>query len=105
MAQQTKEKTTKQGRTILEFKKLTPFFEQCQAGDQPFDIRKWDGQDSRFNMIYFATPGKLAIKFVHPYTGESFIRELTGWRYITDTDGCKVKPIWIMLFLGELVTE
>lgn len=91
---------------VLDFKTVSPFFEQCRDGEKPFDFRKWDAKDSRFralSQVRFQTEIGWAIRFTNPRSGESFCRQLLAWDYIRDTQGLLLQPEWIILFLGDIV--
>ena len=91
---------------VLEFKTVSPFFEMCRDGKKPFDIRLRDHKDKRFqalSQLPYSYKGEnfmkgWAIKFVNPATGESFTRSLEYWEYLP------VKPTWVIMYLGELVS-
>jgi gentisate 1,2-dioxygenase len=95
-----------QGYSVLQFKSISPFFEQGRDGEKPFDFRKWDSTDPRFLELAHLPSScieKWLIRFVNPATGEMFYRQLTGWRFLYKQDGNFVKPRWVALFLGERV--
>jgi len=90
----------------IDFKTISPFFEQCRDGDKPFDIRKRDYKDPRFralSQVRFQTQIGWAIRFTNPESEESFCRQLLAWDYLRDIDGLLIQPEWIILFLGELI--
>lgn len=92
---------------ILDFKTISPFFEQCRDGQKPFDIRKWDGRDKRFRALSQVRFANIAernwfIRFTNPTTGESFMRQFLHWDYIFDIEGFCVEPTWIIMSLGDL---
>lgn len=91
---------------IIDFKTVSPLFEQCRDGEKPFDFRKYDAKDSRFralSQIRFVDKPGWAIRFVNPATGEFFSRELLGWKYLEGADGLLLEPNWIIMWLGDLV--
>ena len=88
----------------LEFKSISPFFEQERDGDKPFTCRKLDTEDDRFqDLVFYSSdiirPGDWAIKITNPTTGESFTRCFRGWTPVAfrGTPAC---PVWLILFLG-----
>ena len=87
---------------VLSFKTVSPLFEMERDGIKPFTTRLWDGKDSRFRLINrWANSGirnPWGIRITNPQTGESFIRELTMWSYISFPD-------WIILHLGKRLDE
>jgi len=88
---------------VLRFKLLPPFFELCRDGQKPFDIRLWDSKDTRFRALaQMHYPLKWWIEFENPTSGETFQRELQEWKYLENWNGTLVKPLWIILYLGEL---
>jgi hypothetical protein len=90
---------------ILEFKTISPFFEQCRDGKKPFDIRLREPKDKRFRALsqlpYSYTGENLikgwGVRFINPATGENFTRVLMRWEYLP------VQPSWIIIYLGDLV--
>ena len=95
-------------KKILEFKTVSPFFEMCRDGEKPFDIRKIDNHDSRFRALFqvrYKENIQWAVKFTNPSTGESYMRWLDAWEYLTDQKGYCIKPDWLIMFLGEIVTN
>lgn len=47
---QSLEKALKEGK-VLEFKTISPFYEQERDGIKPFTIRQWDTSDERFQAL------------------------------------------------------
>jgi len=88
----------------LEFKSISPFFEQERDGDKPFTFRKLDLDDSRFKALFeyssdITRPWHWAIKITNPATSDSFTRCFRGWTPVAfrGTPAC---PVWLILFLG-----
>jgi len=72
---------------IIDFKTVSPFFEQERDGKKPFTIRLIDNKDSRFRALSQWEPGrKWLIRIYNPQTGESFIREIAGIDYVRYVD-------------------
>lgn len=77
---------------VVEFKTISPFFEQERDGIKPFTIRQWDDDDKRFvNLSSYE-----AVKITNPATGESFTRMLGLWDAL-EAEG------WIIIYLGDRV--
>jgi len=94
-------------KKVIEFKTISPFFEMCRDGEKPFDIRKVDRHDPRFRSLFqvrFSENMQWAIKFTNPATGESYTRWLYAWDYMLDHKYHCIKPDWLIMHLGELVT-
>ncbi len=90
----------------LDFKTIEPFYSLCRDGKKPFDIRIYDGKDTRFrrlNQLPHRYVSNWAIRFVNLVTGEQFARQLTGWRDIENEYLNIMSPRWIILFLGDIV--
>ena len=90
---------------IIDFKTVSPLFEQERDGEKPFTVRKRDPKDKRFRALSQLGWGNKGqgwlIRITNPATGESFIRRLYWWDYIRDTDGLIYNGThWIILFLG-----
>lgn len=97
---------------VIEFKSIEPFFSQERDGTKPFTIRQVDRKDPRFRALarwpgWRMIWGPLwVIKSTNPATGESFLRELTGTRYMPGgpTSDSELKD-WLILYLGKEVKE
>ena len=96
-------------KKVLDFKSITPFFELCRDGLKPFDIRLHDSRDSRFKALHqvrFIKDLKgWVIRFINPATGETFCRRLLGWEYMTDQNRVCFKPDWVIMYLGETISN
>jgi hypothetical protein len=93
---------------VLDFKSISPFFEQCRDGHKMFDVRLYDGKDKRFHALSQLAYGfhssimqiqikNWGIRFTNPATGEQFTRELLSWNYLS------AEPKWVIMYLGEKV--
>ena len=86
---------------VIEFKTISPFYEQERDGIKPFTVRKWDGKDKRFRALAQSRHryGVLwAIKITNPANGETFMRGLKDYRYLSGTNW-----EWVIIDLGERV--
>jgi hypothetical protein len=95
---------------ILDFKSLSPLYEQCRDGVKMFDFRLDDKSDSRFCSLrlppfYRANNPHWYIRFTNPATGESFIRRLRDWTFVRDPHGFPYEPKWIIMHLGEMADD
>ncbi|MDD5510787.1 MAG: hypothetical protein PHI12_08255 [Dehalococcoidales bacterium] len=97
---------------ILDFKTISPFFEQCRDGLKPFDIRLIDNSDSRFQALANVTYEYLGppisydywIRFTNPATGEQFTRQLLYCKDISQYNGIGIiEPPWLIMYLGDLI--
>jgi hypothetical protein len=96
---------------VLDFKTVSPFYEQTREGIKPFDIRKVEAEDERFTFLewwYRNRRKAVIIRLTNPATGESFCRQLVGLRRLPGAHGTWgmdniLMPPWLILYLGDKV--
>ena len=97
---------------IIDFKSVSPLFEQERDGDKPFNIRKVDNKDVRFKALSQWSPERdWGLRITNPQTSESFIRRIINVSYLWYYD-CSgdIKPglqgiyDWRIITMGELIT-
>ncbi len=91
---------------VLNFKTISPFFEQERDGIKPFTIRQWDGADERFQKL--AKRYKYdVVKITNPNIGQSFTRVYKGFATLDISPKIMEyrKMKWIIIYLGESVAK
>ena len=98
---------------ILEFKSISPFFEQEKDGSKPFIVLQWHTKDSRFRALALwdlacrrkgHKPDWL-IKLTNPATGEYFYCRLEDVVYFPGQTGQGPMNDWLILYLGKEIKE
>ncbi len=91
---------SKNNLKVLQFKSISPFFEQERDGIKPFTIRLWDSNDNRF-MTLPSKSLRSEVKITNPTTKESFSREYEGFIFLAHP----VQGIcgWVIIYLGERI--
>lgn len=98
---------------VIEFKSISPFFEQERDGEKPFTVRQWHTNDTRFRALALwdlacrrrgHKPDWL-IKLVNPATEEYFYRRLEDVVWFPGQTGKGPLANWLILYLGKEVKE
>ncbi len=84
----------------LDFKTVSPLYEQEKEGFKPFTVRHMDYSDPRFKYLLKilqdqAMSEDVHIRITNPGTGEKFTRQLMGFEIIEKS------PNWCILHLGK----
>lgn len=93
---------------IIDFKTISPFFEQERDGIKPFTVRKFEGADPRFRSLSHMCQSKktYVIRITNPATGERFYRWYLDRRFLRYGFLEDIKwrgPEWIVIYMGKLV--
>lgn len=95
---------------LIDFKTVSPLFEQERDGEKPFTIRKIDYKDARFRALaQWTCEREWGLRVTNPQTGESFIRRIKNvsflWHYDFSGDGepgLEGLYDWRIIMMGEL---
>ena len=82
---------------IIEFKTVSPMFEQERDDKKCLTFRKYDYKDPRFRAMSQWNPEReWYIKITNPETGESFTRRIYGYSYLQwfDISGHRVPTFY-----------
>ena len=72
---------------IIDFKTVSPLFEQERDGGKPFTIRKIDNKDPRFKALsQWSCERDWGLRITNAQTGESFIRKIKNVSYLWHYD-------------------
>jgi hypothetical protein len=93
---------------LIDFKTVSPLFEQEASGEKPFTVRKIDKADPRFRALGQWKPSlNWGLRITDPATGGNFVRRVMNVSYLITfnqkTGVLEYDYGWRIISLGERV--